>query len=145
MYQIVRIEKASQFQSNLDSLSSFPFGVKNKTYKIKEEPIKNILIYQKELAHPLAITQAEKKYQKLMMILPDLLISDDDDGECLREALNQIERFRQIIKNKYRSFLTKKELEAMAKKLSLIQQQAKQRMMEIQISKTEEKHRSSCK
>ena len=31
----------------------------------------------------------------------------------LKEALNQIEKFRQIIKNKYRSFLTKKELEQM--------------------------------
>lgn len=145
MYQIIRIEIGNQLKSNLENLKSFPFGVKNKVYKIKDESIKNILIYKKELAHPLAKTQAEIKYSKLMMILPDLLVSEDDDGECLMEALNQIERFRQIIKNKYREFLTKKELEVMAKNLSLMQNQAKQRMMEIQIARTEKKHRSSCR
>ena len=37
-----------------------------------------------------------------MRALPELLLNDeDDDGESLKEALNQIEKFRQIIKNKY--------------------------------------------
>lgn len=145
MYQIIKTKEERTFQQSLDTLSSFPFGSKNKVYKIKNESVKNILIYQKQLAYPLAKKQAEKKYEKLMLILPDLLISDDDDGECLLEALNEIEKFRQIIKNKYRDFLTRKELESMAKKLSLLQQQAKERMMQIQFSKTEQKNRSSCR
>lgn len=145
MYQIIRIEKESKILSNLDELKSFPFGVKNKIYKIKDDSVKNILIYQKKLAYPFAKIKAEKKYKKLMLILPDLLFNEDDDGESIIEALNQIERFRQIIKNKYRDFLTKKELETMAKKLSIMQKQAKERMLEIQISKTEKKHRSPCR
>lgn len=144
MYKVIRIEQNLYFDNDIDDLINFPFGVKNKTYKIKEESVKNILIYQKELAYPLAKTQAIKKYEKLMRTLPDLLLNDDDDdGESIKEALSQIERFRQIIKNKYRSFLTKKELEQMAKKLKLMQKEAKERIIEINNSKIEEKSRSS--
>ncbi|MBR2246236.1 MAG: hypothetical protein IJ880_04290, partial [Bacilli bacterium] len=50
------------------------------------------------------------------------------------EALNQIERFRRQIKNKYRAFLTRKELEKMSKQLKLLQMEAKNRMLEINMN-----------
>ena len=62
----------------------------------------------------------------------DLLTSDDDTGDSLREALNRIEKFRQEIKNKYRHFLKQQELEAMAKHLKTFQQQANKRFIELQ-------------
>ena len=34
-------------------------------------------------------------------MLTELLISDDDTGRSQMQALTEIERFRQIIKNKY--------------------------------------------
>ena len=46
--------------------------------------------------------------------------------------LDRIEKFRQEIKNKYRRFLEKKELEIMAKQLSALQKQAKIEFAELQ-------------
>ena len=60
MYKVIRIEQNLYFDNDINDLINFPFGVKNKTYKIKEEPVKNIFIYQKELAYPLAQQQATK-------------------------------------------------------------------------------------
>ena len=57
---------------------------------------------------------------------------DDDSGDTYREALNQIEKFRQEIKNKYRKFLKQKELETMSKKLIILQKEANKRLFEIQ-------------
>lgn len=146
MYRVKRVENILFFDDDINELVYFQFGIKDKPYKIKEESVRNILIYQKELAYPLAQKQVGKKYEKLMLALPELLLNDeDDDGESLKEVLNQIEKFRQIIKNKYRAFLTKKELEQMAKKLQLMQKEAKQRIIEINNSKIEEKSRSSCR
>ena len=48
----------------------------------------------------------------------------------MREALNQIEKFKLIIKNKYREFLNKKELELMSKQLVKLQKAANQRLLE---------------
>lgn len=113
-------------------LSGVMFGIENRSYKIGTVIIKNLEIYDKKLAHPIAVMQVKKKYEKLMNILPDLLISDDDSGESIRHALNEIERFRQIIKNKYREYLKEKDLKLMSSQLKVLQREAKSKYLEMQ-------------
>ena len=115
-------------------LSGVMFGIENRSYKIGTVIIKNLEIYDKKLAHPIAVMQVKKKYEKLMNILPDLLISDDDSGESIRSALNEIERFRQIIKNKYREYLKEKDLKLMSSQLKVLQREAKAKYLEKQNS-----------
>lgn len=115
-------------------LSGVMFGIENRSYKIGTVIIKNLEIYDKKLAHPIAVMQVKKKYEKLMNILPDLLISDDDSGESIRSALNEIERFRQIIKNKYREYLKEKDLKLMSSQLKVLQREAKAKYLEMQNS-----------
>lgn len=115
-------------------LSGVMFGIENRSYKIGTVIIKNLEIYDKKLAHPIAVMQVKKKYEKLMKILPDLLISDDDSGESIRSALNEIERFRQIIKNKYREYLKEKDLKLMSSQLKVLQREAKAKYLEMQNS-----------
>ena len=62
----------------------------------------------------------KESFKKLINLLTELIVSDDDSGDTFREALNQIEKFRLEIKNKYRVFLENKELEEMAKKLKML-------------------------
>ena len=72
-------------------------------------------------------------------MLTDLLTEDDDgSGENYREALNQIERFRIIIKNKYRDFLLREDLEKMSKKLVILQKEANNKLLEIHNSRINE-------
>lgn len=79
-----------------------------------------------------------QKYRKLLALLTELLISDDDTGDTFREALNQIEKFRQEVKNKYRTYLTKKELEQMSKQLKVFQLEAQTRYIELQANLQEQ-------
>lgn len=105
---------------------------KRNSFKIQGEMITNICIIDPILAHPVVSKKVTKKYLKLVELLTELLISDDDTGETFHEALTQIERFRQEIKNKYRKYLTKKELEKMSKQLKIFQLEAKTRFIELQ-------------
>ena len=109
----------------------FLMGVNNKTYKIKKYEVRNIKISNKKLANPLVTARVLKKYKELIIYLTELLVDDDDSGDTYREALNQIEKFRLEIKNKYRDFLLKKELEMMSKKLVILQKEANARLLEI--------------
>ena len=119
-------------KTELIELDGFMMGSKNKVYKIKGNEVRDIKVIDTNLASALVKQQVSKKYEKLIAYLTELLVDDDDSGDTYREALNQIEKFRQEIKNKYRKFLKQKELETMSKKLIILQKEANKRLFEIQ-------------
>ena len=104
---------------------------KNKVFNIGDYKVSNIVIYSKILWEKVVSSKVMKKYDKLIKYLTELLVSDDDTGDAMREALNQIEKFRLEIKIKYRKFLKKKELELMSKQLVKLQKIANERLIEI--------------
>lgn len=113
------------------NVSGFPLGSDKKVFKINGCDIKEIKIGSTQLASPIVTEKVLKKYNILIKYLTELLLDDDDSGDAMREALNQIEKFRLEIKNKYRDYLKRKELEMMSKQLVLLQKEAKKRLEEI--------------
>ena len=100
-------------------------GSNKKVFTINGCKITDIEICNKKMAYPIASKKANKKYRDLIKILTDLLVDDDDSGETCREALNQIEKFRQAVKfqetsqNKYILFLQYKMQTLMKENTSL--------------------------
>lgn len=119
-------------ETELVELDGFMMGSKNKIFKIGGNEVRDIKVVDTKLANALVNKQVSKKYEKLINYLTELLVDDDDSGDTYREALNQIEKFRQEIKNKYRKYLKQKELEMMSKKLVVLQKEANKRLFELQ-------------
>ncbi len=139
MYSISRkkvIKKKWKYQDfdQIKNLEGFLMPSRGNKFKIQGMVVKDILVVDVMLAKGLVRDYVDKKYRKLIAELTELLISDDDTGEPFRIALNRIEKFRQEVKNKYRIYLEKKELEIMAKQLSALQKQAKLEFAELQNS-----------
>lgn len=139
MYSISRkkvIKKKWKYQDfdQIKNLEGFLMPSRGNKFRIHEMVVKDILVVDVMLAKGLVRDYVDKKYRKLIAELTELLISDDDTGESFRIALNRIEKFRQEVKNKYRIYLEKKELEIMAKQLSVLQKQAKLEFAELQNS-----------
>lgn len=137
MYLIKRKKLKGKYKDEL-ILNGFMMGAKGKVFTIKSYKVKNIIIYSVVLAKPIVNSQVAKKYDKLIKYLTELLVSDDDTGDAMREALNQIEKFRLIVKNKYRDFLEQKELEFMSKQLVKLKKIANQKLIEIHNSYVEQ-------
>lgn len=137
MYSVVMRKSVDKFIADgvfLSQLVGFVMPSRKNGFSIGGQVIKNIKITDKKLAYPIVFSKVQKKYVKLVSVLTELLTSDDDSGDAFREALNQIEKFRLEIKNKYRSFLKRKELEMMSKQLSVLQKEAATRFCELQNS-----------
>ena len=82
-----------------------------KSFHVEGEEIENIILYDKKLGHPFVSRVVNHKFNKLINELMDLLLSDeDDDGDIYKICLDRVEKFRLMIKIKYRHFLKKKEL-----------------------------------
>ena len=133
MYTLSKKKRRKKFYINgVELINNSHFDMKSRhNFSIDDITVKNIRIYSFELAHPLVSKAVKIRFKKLLDLLTDLLISDDDSGDTLREALNQIEKFRLIIKNKYRDFLINKELTEMSNKLKLLRKNAEERLIEI--------------
>lgn len=139
MYSISRkkvVKKKWKYQDfdQIKNLDGFLMPSRGNKFRIHEMVVKDILVVDVMLAKGLVRDYVDKKYKKLIAELTELLISDDDTGEPFRIALNRIEKFRLEVKNKYRIYLEKKELEIMAKQLSTLQKQAKLEFAELQNS-----------
>ncbi len=139
MYSISKkkvVKKKWKYQDfdQIKNLDGFLMPSRGNKFRIHEMVVKDILVVDVMLAKGLVRDYVDKKYKKLIAELTELLISDDDTGEPFRIALNRIEKFRQEVKNKYRIYLEKKELEIMAKQLSTLQKQAKLEFAELQNS-----------
>lgn len=139
MYSISKkkvVKKKWKYQDfdQIKNLDGFLMPSRGNKFRIHEMVVKDILVVDVMLAKGLVRDYVDKKYKKLIAELTELLISDDDTGEPFRIALNRIEKFRQEVKNKYRIYLEKKELEIMAKQLSTLQKQAKLEFVELQNS-----------
>ena len=118
MYSVSHVNTAKKKKlidkMELLDIDGFLMAAQNKTFQIQNSNIRKIRVVNEKLASPLVRKKVFQKYKRLIVLITELLVQDDGDGECCREALNQIEKFRQVIKNKYRDYLQKQELEKMS-------------------------------
>ena len=132
MYSLLKDKRKGKVKrkKELKELKGFMMASK-KGFTVCGCLVKDLEVLNKKLANGVVTKQVLKKYNKLIALLTELLISDDESGESFREALNHIEKFRLEVKVKYREFLKKKELEMMSKQLTLLKKEADRRMIEI--------------
>ena len=134
MYSVHTEKNLKGKLDNVLILNGFPMGSDTKVYQIQGSRIRRIKVIGQPLASPMVTELVMKKYQKLIAYIADLLVDDDDSGDSIREALNQLEKFKQEIQNKYRDYLKKKDLEMMSKHLLLLEKEATERYLEIRNS-----------
>ncbi len=101
-----------------------------------------ISIYDLEIQKVFITNRVYKKYLKLLKMVNFYLNSEDDTGTAYHEALNEIEKFRQLVKNKYRKYLLDETLKEMSKELTKKMKDAKKRILYVDINNyaNENKH-----
>lgn len=112
---------------NILNLDGYLIKSKNKYFVIEKQKVTDIKVVNDKLIYKLINTKVNKKYNKLIEELTNLLIDEDESNNgnsSINLILDKIEKFRQEIKYKYKSYIDKKDLDKMAKQLRMIQKEA---------------------
>lgn len=80
----------------------------------------------------------KKIKRKLEYYFNYLLEETDDDSSDFRQALNDIERFKGIIKYKYQQYLDDKYINLLLKKITLVQKEITEKAIYREFNKEEE-------
>ena len=102
-----------------------------KGLKIQNQIINNIRVVNTSLANIPVEYELLKKSEKLTSKLIDLIADDEGTGESCREALNQIEKFRQELRNRYRNYVNETTLMNIENILKKLKKDAEKRIIEV--------------
>ena len=133
MYYSKKKTHSSIDEINLLDIDGFLMKSK-KGYKVKGEIVNNIKVVNTKLANFPIEYELMKKYDKLCEKLVDLLADDDDTGDSYRAALNQIERFKVELRNKYLAYVDKKMAHNMSVILKEMKLKAEGKLLEMQLN-----------
>lgn len=112
---------------NYDVKDGFKFKPKNKV-KYSGVKVNEMVIINPSFIEKVLKRKVKNKLDKYLQVLIALLESEDEDPTSLRHALNDLEKYRRTVINKYRIYLDKKYVDLLLKKLDVIERELKEKL-----------------
>mgnify|MGYP006916256429 CR=1 FL=1 len=107
------------------------FDMKKKKDK---ESLGTIKFYDEKIINKVVNKSIDNRFNKLLEYVVECEEDDDPDGLLL--ALNETEKFKRELINKYEKFLDKKKIEFNQKKIELIKEKLKKKLMIYRIKQS---------
>ncbi len=128
-------------------LENFDYNIQGFHYPIKKNKsgslkIKELIIVSPDITTNLICYNFNKKYQKIVECLfnnSDFNEDSDNTGTNLMLALDEVARLRTIIINKYQRFLKKQEAEELLKRLKVLENELRVKIIDFKLIKEQER------
>ena len=103
--------------------------------------VNKIVIINPTLANKVAKKKIDLKFRKLIELLNIIFESDDDTGEAYHQGLDEVERLKEELIDKYKKYLDSEEYDTMEKKLGILEHELKIRLFYLEKDKAYEEER----
>ena len=90
--------------------------------------VNKVVIINPSLANKVANKKLNLKFRKLVSLLNVIFETDDETGTAYHQGLDELNRLRTELNNKYKKHLTEDETETMEKKLGILEHEIKVRL-----------------
>ena len=125
-----------------DKLKGFGFSPKNNV-KYDGIIVNKMVVIKPSMIEKVLRRKIKRKLDLYLKLIIKFIESDDsDNGETLREALNDLTRYKNIIDYKYRKYLDEKYLKILLKKIALLEYELNSKLMSINKFEYEEEKTS---
>lgn len=126
-YICMRTSNGSIVMLDKNSLQGINFNPKNsKDYGIA---VSKMIIVKPSIVRNLLIKSTKRKLDKFIRMIAELIDGDDTSDESLREALNDVSRYRNIVEYKYNKYLEEKYLETLIAKIDILEGEIKKKII----------------
>ncbi len=117
---------------NLSSLEGFSIKPKS-GLQYDGIIVSKLIILDNNFANKIVKRKIKKKLENYLNYLIKFIDSNDEDGESIRHALNDITRYKEIIKTKYDKYLEDKYKELLRKKIEVVEEEMKNKLLYMQM------------
>ena len=128
-----------------DKMSGYDLSPK-KGVKIEDAiNVNKVVIINHSLAFKVAKKKLDIKFRKLLQLLNTIFESNDETGEAYHQGLDEVERLKQELMDKYKRHLDDDEFDTMEKKLGILEHELKVRLFFIEEQLEYDKEREVAK
>lgn len=132
-YNIVKKEKESISIINFDAIEGYKIEPKNKI-NYDGIVVNKMVVVNNSLIEKLIKRKIKNKLEKYLILIMQEVEEDSDSDSTLNEILDDLKRYKSIIKNKYKKYLEEKYLIALNKKIEIIEYEIKKRILQLKIA-----------
>ena len=125
-----KLVKKNEFKIYLDINVSNSYNVNR---KIDEERLGLIKFYDYDLINKVIKNKIDTKFKYIIELMIKTEEDDSDPSEGMMICLNELDKLKKELVNKYRKFLEKKNLLFIEKKIELLEKEIKIKLFNIQI------------
>ena len=126
-YICMRTSNGSIVLLDKKGLSGLNFNPRNNNnYGIT---VSKMIIVNPDIVRHLLIKSTKRKLDKFIRELASMADDDDTSDESLREALNDLSRYRNIVEYKYNKYLEEKYLEKLIAKIDILEGEIKKKII----------------
>ena len=123
---------------DFNKLKGFDFSPKN-NIRYDGIVVNKMVIIKPSMIEKVLKRKIKKKLDLYLKLIIKFIESEDSDsGDSIREALNDLTRYKSIIKNKYLKYLDEKYLKLLIKKIALLEYELNNKLILCQNNVYEE-------
>ena len=105
-----------------DKLDGFNMTSKNKNIKLKDAiNVNKMVIINPSMVEKLVDKKINIRMKKLINLIINIYDTEDDPGSSLMQALNEIEKFKREMINKYLNYMNKKQLKLLEEQIKMLE------------------------
>lgn len=129
-YKIKKEKSRKKLINNDCNIEGYKFSPMNKI--TKELEIKSITILDPQMIENILLSKFNKKFKNILQ-LAYLAMNDEDESNwgAIDIVLDEMAKFKSLIKNKYQKFISKEKAKEMLNKLKIIEKELELKQLEI--------------
>lgn len=139
-YLLIKDKKEERLDSDLKKIPGFVFYPQN-NIKYDGIVIDELKLTKPELVEKVLKKKIKRKLNLYTQLIIELIDSGEDDG-TIDIVLNDLERYKRVINNNYKVYLSKRYNDLLLKKIDLLENELKTKQMFLKVNVEEKKGKS---